>query len=276
MKTAVACMTVAAEAYVAAEPRHAGSVALLFTSNEEGSSDDGSAHAVEVLRARGLRPLAALVGEPTSVERVGDMVKNGRRGTLSARLVVRGIQGHVAYPQFARNPIHQVAPAIAELAATHWDAGNEHFLPTTFQVSNIHGGTGVGNVIPGEVVIDCNFRFSTESTAESLRARLEALLQRHGLEYGVEWALGGEPFLTRPGSLHRALTAAIEAEFGITPVLSTTGGTSDGRYLATLCEQVMEFGVRNASAHQVDEWVEVDAIEPLARVYRRTLQALLA
>jgi succinyl-diaminopimelate desuccinylase len=276
MKTAVACMTVAAEAFVAAEPRHAGSVALLFTSNEEGSSDDGSAHAVEVLRARGLRPLAALVGEPTSVERVGDMVKNGRRGTLSARLVVRGIQGHVAYPQFARNPIHQVAPAIAELAATHWDAGNEHFLPTTFQVSNIHGGTGVGNVIPGEVVVDCNFRFSTESTADSLRARFEALLQRHGLEYGIEWALGGEPFLTRPGSLHRALTAAVEAEFGITPVISTTGGTSDGRYLATLCEQVMEFGVRNASAHKVDEWVDVDAIEPLARVYRRTLQALLS
>jgi succinyl-diaminopimelate desuccinylase len=276
MKTAVACMTVAAEAFVAAEPRHAGSVALLFTSNEEGSSDDGSAHAVEVLRARGLRPLAALVGEPTSVDRVGDMVKNGRRGTLSARLVVRGIQGHVAYPQFARNPIHQVAPAIAELAATHWDAGNEHFLPTTFQVSNIHGGTGVGNVIPGEVVVDCNFRFSTESTADSLRARFESLLQRHGLEYGIEWALGGEPFLTRPGSLHRALTAAVEAEFGITPVLSTTGGTSDGRYLATLCEQVMEFGVRNASAHKVDEWVDVDAIEPLARVYRRTLQALLS
>jgi succinyl-diaminopimelate desuccinylase len=276
MKTAVACMTVAAEAFVAAEPRHAGSVALLFTSNEEGSSDDGSAYAVEVLRARGLRPMAALVGEPTSVDRVGDMVKNGRRGTLSARLVVRGIQGHVAYPQFARNPIHQVAPAIAELAATHWDAGNEHFLPTTFQVSNIHGGTGVGNVIPGEVVVDCNFRFSTESTADSLRARFEALLQRHGLEYGIEWALGGEPFLTRPGSLHAALTAAVEAEFGITPVISTTGGTSDGRYLATLCEQVMEFGVRNASAHKVDEWVDVDAIEPLARVYRRTLQALLS
>jgi succinyl-diaminopimelate desuccinylase len=276
MKTAVACMTVAAEAFVAAEPRHAGSVALLFTSNEEGSSDDGSAHAVEVLRARGLRPMAALVGEPTSVDHVGDMVKNGRRGTLSARLVVRGIQGHVAYPQFARNPIHQVAPAIAELAATHWDAGTEHFLPTTFQVSNIHGGTGVGNVIPGEVVVDCNFRFSTESTADSLRSRFEALLQRHGLEYGVEWALGGEPFLTRPGSLHAALTAAVEAEFGITPVISTTGGTSDGRYLATLCEQVMELGVRNASAHKVDEWVDVDAIEPLARVYRRTLQALLS
>jgi succinyl-diaminopimelate desuccinylase len=204
------------------------------------------------------------------------MVKNGRRGTLSARLVVRGIQGHVAYPQFARNPIHQVAPAIAELAATHWDAGTEHFLPTTFQVSNIHGGTGVGNVIPGEVVVDCNFRFSTESTADSLRSRFEALLQRHGLEYGVEWALGGEPFLTRPGSLHAALTAAVEAEFGITPVISTTGGTSDGRYLATLCEQVMELGVRNASAHKVDEWVDVDAIEPLARVYRRTLQALLS
>jgi succinyl-diaminopimelate desuccinylase len=276
MKTAVACMAVAAERFVAAQPAHAGAVALLFTSNEEGSSDDGSAHAVKVLKARGLKPLAALVGEPTSVERVGDMVKNGRRGTLSARLVVRGIQGHVAYPQFARNPIHQVAPALAELAATVWDEGNEHFLPTGFQVSNIHGGTGVGNVIPGEVVVDCNFRFSTESTAASLRQRFEALLQRHGLEYAVEWNLGGEPFLTRPGSLHRALTTAIEAEFGLTPVLSTTGGTSDGRYLATLCEQVMEFGVRNASAHQVDEWVDVDAIEPLARVYQRTLQALLA
>ncbi len=275
MKTAVACMTVAAEAFVAAQPAHAGSVALLFTSNEEGSSSDGSAHAVEVLRGRGVRPLAALVGEPTSVERVGDMVKNGRRGTLSARLVVRGIQGHVAYPQFARNPIHQAAPALAELAATTWDAGNEHFLPTSFQVSNIHAGTGVGNVIPGELVIDCNFRFSTESTAESLCQRFEALLQRHGLECSVEWALGGQPFLTRPGSLHAALTAAIQAEFGLTPVISTTGGTSDGRYLATLCEQVMEFGVRNASAHQVDEWVDVDAIEPLARVYRRTLEALL-
>jgi len=276
MKTAVACMTVAAEAFVTAQPAHAGNVALLFTSNEEGSSGDGSAHAVELLRARGLKPLAALVGEPTSVERVGDMVKNGRRGTLSARLVVRGIQGHVAYPQFARNPIHQVAPAIAELATTVWDEGNEHFLPTSFQVSNIHGGAGVGNVIPGEVVVDCNFRNSAESSAASLRRRFEALLQRHGLEYTVEWALGGEPFLTRPGSLHAALTAAIEAEFGITPLLSTTGGTSDGRYLATWCQQVMEFGVRNASAHQVDEWVDVDAIEPLARVYQRTLQALLA
>ncbi len=276
MKTAVACMTVAAEAFVTAQPAHAGHVALLFTSNEEGSSGDGSAHAVELLRARGLKPLAALVGEPTSVERVGDMVKNGRRGTLSARLVVRGIQGHVAYPQFARNPIHQVAPAIAELATTVWDEGNEHFLPTSFQVSNIHGGAGVGNVIPGEVVVDCNFRNSAESSAASLRRRFEALLQRHGLEYTVEWALGGEPFLTRPGSLHAALTAAIEAEFGITPLLSTTGGTSDGRYLATWCQQVMEFGVRNASAHQVDEWVDVDAIEPLARVYQRTLQALLA
>jgi succinyl-diaminopimelate desuccinylase len=276
MKTAVACMTVAAEAFVAAQPAHAGGVALLFTSNEEGSSSDGSAHAVEVLRSRGLQPLAALVGEPTSVERVGDMVKNGRRGTLSARLVVRGIQGHVAYPQFARNPIHQVAPALAELAATAWDDGNEQFLPTSFQVSNIHGGTGVGNVIPGEVVLDCNFRFSTESTAATLRRRFEALLVRHGLEFAVEWQLGGEPFLTRPGSLCDALVAAVKAEFGIQPVLSTTGGTSDGRFLATWCDQVMEFGVRNASAHQVDEWVEVDAIEPLTRVYRRTLQALLA
>jgi succinyl-diaminopimelate desuccinylase len=275
MKTAVACMAVAAESFVATLPRHAGQVALLITSNEEGSSEHGSAHAVEVLRARGLKPLAALVGEPTSVERVGDMVKNGRRGTLSARLLVRGIQGHVAYPQFARNPIHQFAPALAELAATVWDEGNEHFLPTSFQVSNVHAGTGVGNVIPGEMLVDCNFRFCPESTAASLRQRTETLLQRHGLEFDITWALGGEPFLTRTGSLHAALVAAVHAEFGITPVLSTTGGTSDGRYLATWCEQVMEFGVRNASAHQLDEWVDVDAIEPLARCYERTLRTLL-
>jgi succinyl-diaminopimelate desuccinylase len=276
MKTAVACLTVAAERFVAARPRHAGTLALLITANEEGSSPHGSAHAVEVLKARGIRPDAALIGEPTSVERVGDMVKNGRRGTLSARLVVRGVQGHVAYPQFARNPIHQFAPALAELAATVWDEGNTHFLPTSFQVSNIHGGTGVGNVIPGELVVDCNFRNSSESTAASLRQRFEALLSRHGLEFEVQWTLGGEPFLTTPGTLHAALTAAIEAEFGLTPVMSTTGGTSDGRFLATVCPQVMEFGVRNASAHQVDEWVDVDAIEPLARVYRRTVEALLS
>ena len=275
MKTAVACMTVAAERFVATQPQHAGTLALLFTSDEEGPSRDGTAHAVEQLRARGFRATAALVGEPTSVERVGDMVKNGRRGTLSARLVVRGVQGHVAYPQLARNPVHDFAPALAELVATHWDGGNTHFLPTSFQVSNLHAGTGVGNVIPGELVVDCNFRFSTESTAESLQARFEAALARHGVDFSVAWTLGGQPFLTPPGSLHAALAAAIEAEFGITPVLSTTGGTSDGRFLATLCEQVMEFGVRNATAHKVDEWVEVEAIEPLARTYGRTVAALL-
>jgi succinyl-diaminopimelate desuccinylase len=275
MKTAVACMTVAAEAFVAARPRHAGTLALLFTSDEEGPSRDGTAHAVDVLRARGVRATAALVGEPTSVDRVGDMVKNGRRGTLSARLVVKGVQGHVAYPQLARNPIHDFSPALAELVFTRWDEGNEHFLPTSFQVSNIHAGTGVGNVIPGELVVDCNFRFSTESTAASLRERTEALLRRHGVDFEIAWTLGGEPFLTPPGSLHSALRTAIEAEFGLQPVLSTTGGTSDGRFLALMCEQVMEFGVRNASAHKVDEWVEVEAIEPLARAYRRTLEALL-
>ncbi len=276
MKTAVACMVVAAERFVAAQAQHAGTLALLITSDEEGPSRDGTAHAVEVLRSRGFRATAALVGEPTSVEQVGDMVKNGRRGTLSARLVVRGIQGHVAYPQLARNPVHDFAPALAELVATHWDGGNEHFLPTSFQVSNLHAGTGVGNVIPGELVVDCNFRFSTESTAEGLRERFEALLARHGVDFTVAWTLGGQPFLTRPGSLHAALVAAIEAEFGIVPLLSTTGGTSDGRFLATVCEQVMEFGVRNATAHKVDEWVELDAIEPLARAYGRTVETLLA
>lgn len=276
MKTAVACMTVAAETYVRDHPAHRGTVALLFTSDEEGPSLHGTLHAVQVLQARGVRLDGCVIGEPTSVDRVGDMVKNGRRGTLSARLVVKGVQGHIAYPQLARNPIHDFAPALAELVATRWDEGNAFFLPTSWQVSNIHAGTGVGNVIPGELVVDCNFRFSTESTAASLQQRFEELLRRHGVDFSVRWTLGGEPFLTPPGSLHAALAGAIEAEFGLQPELSTTGGTSDGRFLARICPQVMEFGVRNDSAHKVDEWVEVDAIEPLTRTYRRTLEAFLA
>jgi succinyl-diaminopimelate desuccinylase len=275
MKTSIAAMTVAAEEFVRAHAQHAGSLALLFTSDEEGPSTDGTVRVVQALQARGERLDCCIVGEPTSVDRLGDMVKNGRRGSLSARLTVRGVQGHVAYPQLARNPIHQLAPALAALAATTWDDGNDHFPPTTWQVSNIHAGTGALNVIPGTVEVDFNFRFSTESTPDSLKARVDAVLQQHGLEYTLAWTLGGSPFLTRPGSLSQALGDAIEAECGIRPVLSTTGGTSDGRYIAPICEQVVEFGPINATIHKVDECVRVADITPLKNIYLRTLERLL-
>ena len=275
MKTSIAAMTVAAEEFVQLHPHHAGNLALLFTSDEEGPSIDGTVRVVEALTARGVQLDCCIVGEPTSVDRLGDMIKNGRRGSLSARLTVHGVQGHVAYPQLARNPIHQLAPALAELAATVWDAGNAHFPPTTWQVSNIHGGTGAFNVIPGEVVVDFNFRFSTESTPEQLKARVLAMLARHGIDHRLAWTLGGSPFLTQPGSLSAALASAISAETGATPVLSTTGGTSDGRFIARVCPQVVEFGPVNASIHKIDEHVNVADIEPLKNIYRRTLQALL-
>ena len=276
MKTSIAAMTVAAEEFVQQHPAHAGSLGLLFTSDEEGPSLDGTVRVVEALKARGERLDCCIVGEPTSVDRLGDMIKNGRRGSLSARLTVRGVQGHVAYPQLARNPIHQLAPALAELAATTWDAGNAHFPATTWQVSNLRAGTGALNVIPGEVVVDFNFRFSTESTPEQLKARVNALLSHHRLEYALAWTLGGSPFLTQPGSLSAALSAAITAECGAVPVLSTTGGTSDGRYIAPVCAQVVEFGPVNATIHKVDENVLVADIEPLKNIYRRTLETLLA
>lgn len=276
MKTAVAAMTVAACAFVRDQPAHPGRVAVLFTSDEEGPALHGTRHVVEVLRARGERLDGCIVGEPTSVERLGDMVKNGRRGTLSGRLVVKGVQGHIAYPHLARNPVHLLTPALAELVATRWDDGNAHFPPTSWQVSNIRAGTGALNVIPGEVTIDFNFRFSSASTADSLKARTHALLDRHGLEYALTWTLGGETFLTPPGTLSRALTQAIGAECGgINPELSTTGGTSDGRFIAQICPQVMEFGVINASIHKVNEWVDLGAIEPLTAVYRRTIANFL-
>ena len=275
MKTSIAAMTVAAEEFVRQQPDHAGSLALLFTSDEEGPSVDGTVRVVQALQARGVRLDCCIVGEPTSVQRLGDMIKNGRRGSLSGKLTVHGVQGHVAYPQLASNPIHLLAPALAELAATLWDAGNAFFPATTWQVSNIHAGTGVGNVIPGEVVVDFNFRFSTESTPEALQARVVALLARHAVPHTLVWTLGGSPFLTRPGSLSAALTAAIQAETGATPVLSTTGGTSDGRFIAQVCAQVVEFGPINASIHKIDEHVNVADIEPLKNIYRRTLQALL-
>jgi succinyl-diaminopimelate desuccinylase len=276
MKAALAAMTVAAEDFVAAHPQHAGRVALLFTSDEEGPALHGVRHVVDLFAARGERLDACIVGEPTSVDRVGDMVKNGRRGSLGARLVVKGVQGHVAYPMLARNPLHDFAPALAELVATRWDEGSEHFPPTSLQVSNIAAGTGALNVIPGELVVDFNFRFGTASTPASLQGRVAAVLTRHRVEHEIVWTLGGEPFLTPLGPLADALREAIRAEFGLDPELSTTGGTSDGRFIARVCPQVMEFGVRNASAHKVDEWVEAAALEPLARVYGRVLRALLA
>ncbi len=277
MKAAVAAMAVAASEYAIAQPRHRGRVALLVTSDEEGPALHGTRHAVEVLQARNERLDACIVGEPTSVERLGDMVKNGRRGSFSGRLRVIGVQGHIAYPQLARNPLHVLAPALAELVATRWDDGNAFFPPTSFQLSNLHAGTGALNVIPGELLLDFNFRFGTESTPASLRQRVEAILQRHGVEHELQWTLGGEPFLTPPGTLSDALVAAIAAECsGIVPESSTTGGTSDGRFIARLCPQVMEFGVVNESIHKIDEWVDVAALEPLKNVYRRTLERFLA
>ncbi len=276
MKSSLAAMVVAIEEFVAAHPRHAGSIALLLTSDEEGPALDGTVKVVQQLRERGERLDCCIVGEPTSVNRVGDMVKNGRRGSLSGRLTVRGVQGHIAYPQLARNPIHLAAPALAELVGIEWDRGNAYFPPTSWQVSNIHAGTGAGNVIPGELVIDFNFRFSTESTPESLKARVHEVLDRHGLEWQLNWTLGGEPFLTPAGPLSEALANAIRAETGLTPELSTTGGTSDGRFIAKICPQVVEFGPVNATIHKIDEHIAVADIEPLKNIYLRTMENLLA
>jgi succinyl-diaminopimelate desuccinylase len=215
------------------------------------------------------------VGEPTSDKTLGDMIKNGRRGSLSGKLTIKGIQGHIAYPQLARNPIHQAAPALAELVAEVWDHGNEYYLPTSWQMSNIKGGTGANNVIPGDVVIDFNFRFSTASTHEELKRRVHAILDSHGLEYDLKWTLGGLPFLTPRGTLSAALVDAIKAETGVDTELSTTGGTSDGRFIAQICPQVIEFGPPNASIHKIDEHIELRFIDPLKNIYRRTLENLL-
>jgi succinyl-diaminopimelate desuccinylase len=275
MKGSIAAMVVAVETFVQAHQQHAGAIGFLITSDEEGPAVDGTVRLVDILKARNETLDMCIVGEPTSVDMLGDTVKNGRRGTLSAKLMVKGIQGHVAYPQLARNPIHQVAPALAELAGTEWDRGNAHFPPTTFQISNFHAGTGVGNVIPGEAVIDFNFRFSTENTADNLKQRVTALLDRHGLEYTLAWTLGGQPFLTTPGTLTDAVRAAIDAECGVQTQLSTTGGTSDGRFIATICPQVIELGPRNHSIHKIDECVEAADIDRLSNIYRRVMENLL-
>jgi succinyl-diaminopimelate desuccinylase len=275
MKSSIAAFVVAVEEVLAAGAPVKGSVALLITSDEEGPAVDGTTKVVELLRERAERLDFCIVGEPTSVNTVGDMIKNGRRGSMSGRLTVRGIQGHVAYPHLARNPIHLFAPALAELAATDWDQGNEYFPPTTWQVSNLHAGTGATNVIPGELVVEFNFRFSTASTVEGLRERVHAVLDRHRLDYSLDWSVSGMPFLTPRGALSEALSGAISAELGIEPQLSTTGGTSDGRFIAAICPQVVEFGPPNASIHKIDEHIELAAMEPLKNVYRRTIQTLL-
>lgn len=275
MKSSIAAFTVAAEEFVAAHPQHRGSIALLITSDEEGPSINGTVKVCKVLQARNEIPDYCIVGEPTSTARLGDTVKNGRRGSLSGRLIIKGKQGHVAYPHLARNAIHLIAPALSELTATTWDAGNEYFPATTFQVSNFHAGTGAGNVVPGEAVIDFNFRFSTESTPDMLQQKVCAVLDAYNLEYDLAWTLGGEPFLTPRGELSQAVSAAILAETGIETQFSTTGGTSDGRFIAKLCKQVVEFGPINASIHQANEHISVDSLQPLKEIYRRTLEHLL-
>ncbi|NMG14131.1 succinyl-diaminopimelate desuccinylase [Aromatoleum bremense] len=275
MKTSLAAFVTAIERFVAAHPDHAGSIALLLTSDEEGIATHGTVKVVEALAARGEHLDYCIVGEPTSVNTLGDTIKNGRRGSLSGSLRVKGVQGHVAYPQLARNPIHEFAPALAELASIRWDEGNEFFPPTTWQVSNIHAGTGANNVIPGTCEVLFNFRFGSVSSADELRQLTHAVLDRHGLDYELDWHLSGKPFLTSRGKLVEALSGAIHDTAGVETELSTSGGTSDGRFIADICSEVVEFGPVNATIHKVNESVALDAIEPLSAIYERTLNALL-
>ena len=275
MKTSIAAFVTAAERFVAAHPTHPGSIALLITSDEEGPSVDGTVRVVEALKARGEAIDYCIVGEPSSVERFGDTVKNGRRGSLTGRLIVQGVQGHVAYPHRVKNPVHLAAPAIAELAKTEWDRGNEYFPPTTWQVSNIHAGTGAQNIVPGSLQVDFNFRFSTATTPETLKARVKEILDRHGLECTIDWTLGGKPFLTPRGKLVNTLSGAIEKVTGVKPEINCTGGTSDGRFIIDICPEVAEFGPVNRSIHKVNEAVALAEIEPLAEVYRVAVEDLL-
>ena len=274
MKVSLAAFVVAIEEFLAANPNPQLAIALLITSDEEGPANDGTVVVCKALQARGETMDYCIVGEPTAVERTGDMIKNGRRGTMSGKLTVKGVQGHIAYPHMAKNPIHLAAPALAELVAVEWDKGNAFFPPTTWQISNIHGGTGASNIIPGAVVIDFNFRFSTESTPESLQKRLTRVLEKYELEYDLSWTVGGLPFLTTPGTLVGAVQDAILAETGIRTELSTTGGTSDGRFIAQFCPQVIEMGPPNATIHKINEYVKVADIEPLKNIYRRVLENL--
>jgi succinyl-diaminopimelate desuccinylase len=276
MKTSIAAFVVAVEDFLARHPSHKGSIALLITSDEEGPAVDGTVRVVELLKSRGERIDYCLVGEPTCAARLGDTIKNGRRGSLSGTLRVKGIQAHIAYPHLGKNPVHLVAPALAELAQTEWDKGNESFPPTTWQISNIHGGTGADNVTPGEVEIRFNFRFGTASPADTLKQRAHAILDRHGLDYRLDWTLSAVPYLTPRGKLVDALSAAIREVTGAAPDVSTTGGTSDGRFIADICSEVVEFGPVNATIHKLNENIDLAAVEPLREIYLRLLARLLA
>ena len=275
MKSSLAAALTATEAFIAANPQHPGSIAFLLTSDEEGDANDGTIAVVEALKARGETLDYCIIGEPTSVDTLGDMIKNGRRGSLSGKLTVKGIQCHIAYPHLGKNPIHMAAPAIAELTSIEWDKGNEYFPPTTWQISNIHGGTGATNVIPGSVEIKFNFRFSTASTVEGLQQRLLAILDKHGLDYDIDWTLGARPFLTGRGPLADAATIAIRDICGIETELSTTGGTSDGRFIADICQQLLEIGPVNATSHKIDECIAVDSLPKLSAIYLHILGTLL-
>jgi succinyl-diaminopimelate desuccinylase len=275
MKSSIAAFVTAVEALVRSHPNHRGSIALLLTSDEEGPATDGTVKVVERLRQRGERLDYCIVGEPTSVSQLGDVIKNGRRGSLSGELTVRGVQGHVAYPHLAKNPVHAAAPALAELAATQWDRGDEYFPPTTWQISNIHAGTGANNVIPGELKVLFNFRFCPASPADDLKRRLCAMLDRHGLDYSIVWSLSGQPFITPRGRLVAALSAAIESVTGCRPELSTTGGTSDGRFIAGICPEVVELGPINETIHKLDEHILLADLDRLSAIYFKALESLL-
>ena len=275
MKSSIAAFVCAVEEFVAAHPQHPGSIALLITSDEEGVAVDGTVRVVEQLKARGELLDYCIVGEPTAVAKLGDTVKNGRRGSLSGKLTVKGVQGHIAYPQLLKNPVHLFAPALAELAATEWDHGNAYFPPTSWQVSNIHGGTGATNVTPNSLEVQFNFRYCTASTVEGLQRRLRDILDKHGLRYDIDWLHGAAPFLTAEGALVDAVRGAVRAVTGLETQLSTTGGTSDGRFLIDICPQVLELGPVNASIHKLNEHIEVDALDALKSIYRQVLERLL-
>ncbi len=275
MKTSLAAFITAIEAFVAEHDDHNGSIALLITSDEEGPAIDGTVKVMETLKTRGELLDYCIVGEPTCTSKLGDTIKNGRRGSLSGNLTIKGIQGHIAYPHLAKNPIHLAAPAIAELAQTEWDQGNEYFPPTTWHISNINGGTGATNVIPGTINMLFNFRFSTASTVETLQARVHEILDGHQLDYDLKWELSGKPFLTPKAELANAMSSAIKSVTAIEPELSTSGGTSDGRFIADICKQVVEFGPCNATIHKLNENVGVEEIEPLSKIYQLTLENLL-
>ncbi|WP_314926359.1 succinyl-diaminopimelate desuccinylase [Aeromonas piscicola] len=276
MKGSLAAMVVAVERFIAEHPDHTGSIAFLITSDEEGPFINGTTRVIDTLEARNEKIRWCIVGEPSSTAVVGDVVKNGRRGSITGDLLVRGVQGHVAYPHLADNPIHKAAPALTELAATVWDQGNAYFPPTSFQIANIQGGTGASNVIPGELQVQFNFRFSTQLTDMDIRERVETLLDRHGLDYQLDWTLSGQPFLTDTGDLLDAAVAAIEQVNGQRPALLTTGGTSDGRFIAPTGAEVIELGPVNATIHKVNECVKADDLDLLADMYQGILDRLLA